>query len=259
MVSSMTSAQRKLLRGIEQVKALSAETSAFENANAYVLRTEREHRTSQEIEYVSFAVERQAPPDHWPLLAGEAIHNLRCSLEHAVYTASGGAKGTQFPIFVKEAEFQKSGRPMIARTSTAVRALIEARQPYNRTSQDPSFDPLARLQKLSNLDKHRTLAVVACAIDLAYVGHDEKGGFGRFTYVGQDDQPLHEGTKVLAYIAPLGAEGKQVNVNPGLAYQVRIEGLPLASALTAIARRAFECLVECETAQPMPVMAMYPI
>ena len=170
---NLTSAERKLMRGIEHVQTLSAEASAFENANAYVLRTEHERRPSQEVEHVCFAVERQAPPDHWPLVAGEAIHNLRSSLEHAVYMASGEAKGTQFPIFLTEPDFKKLGRPMIARTSRAVRALIEARQPYNRTPENPGLDALARLRQLSNLDKHKTLAVVACAVDLAFVSHSE--------------------------------------------------------------------------------------
>lgn len=63
----------------------------------------------------------------------------------------------------------------------------------------------------------------------------------------------------MAYIPGRDADGRQVDVNPGLAYQVRIEGLPLASTLTWVARRVFECLVECDTGQPMPLMATYPI
>jgi hypothetical protein len=191
-------------------------------------------------------------------LRGEALNNLRCSLEHALFTASGGARGIQFPIFVKEAEFEKSGRPMIARVPSAVRTLIESRQPYKAMPQNPSFDALARLQQLSNLDKHRTLAVVACAIDLAYVSHNAEGRFGSFTYTGED-RPLHEGTKVLSYVAPVTAEGEEMNVNAGFDYQVRIEGLPLASTLVWIARRVFECVTECETRQPMPILATYPI
>jgi hypothetical protein len=258
MVLAVTSAQRKLSRGIEQVNTLCAETSTFENGNAYGLRTERKERSPEEVEYVCFAVERQAPSDDWPLLAGEAIHNLRGSLDHAVYVASGGAEGTQFPITTTEANFKKRGRPMIARTPSAIQELIEARQPYKAIPDDPRVDALARLQQFSNLDKHKTLAIVACAVHLPYVSHSAEGSFGKFTYAAVD-RPLHEGTRVMTYIAPVSAGGEQVDVIPNFVYQVRIEGPPLASTLTWIARRCFECVTECETAQPMPIVAQYPI
>jgi hypothetical protein len=112
------------------VAAICREVKEFESANAYELRTEREARAPMEIEYTCFAVEKQAPPDHWPLLLGDAIHNLRASLEHAVYAASGGASGTAFPITRSESEFEKYGRPKIAKAPPAVRELIEKAQPF---------------------------------------------------------------------------------------------------------------------------------
>ena len=56
---SVTSAERKFKRGLEQVAEICREVKDFESANAYELRTERNVRAG-EIEYTCFAVEREA-------------------------------------------------------------------------------------------------------------------------------------------------------------------------------------------------------
>jgi hypothetical protein len=239
------------------VKTLRGEALAFQDSHAYVLRTEKKQRSPKEIAYNCFAIERQAPPDHWPLLAGEAIHNLRSALDHTVHAASGAASGTQFPIFTDARDFRKKGRKMISRTPPAVRALIEKAQPYNRLPAHPTLDALARLNKLSNLDKHRVLNTVACAVHFPYVGHSVQGVSIRFTDYG-NDRPLHEGTKVMSFVAPVLEPG-EMEVEPNFAYEVRIEGMPLEGALVAIAKRVFEAVTECETGQPISPVAAYPI
>jgi len=103
---TLTSAQRKLKRGIEHVKTLSKEAATFEDDKAYLFEVERKARSAQEIEYRCFAVQRKPMPSHWPLLAGEAIQNLRSSLDHLVYEKSGGNRRTQFPIFTDACEFK---------------------------------------------------------------------------------------------------------------------------------------------------------
>ena len=103
---SVTSAERKFKRGLEQVAEICREVKDFESANAYELRTERNVRAGG-IEYSCFAVEREGPHDDWSLQLGDAIHNLRASLDHAVYTANGGAAGTQFPITRSASDFHK--------------------------------------------------------------------------------------------------------------------------------------------------------
>jgi hypothetical protein len=88
-LTERTSAQRKFLRGVEQVRDLLAQADAFEQRNAYVFRAEVESRSAQHVTYRCFAVEQEAPPDEWSLLAGEAIQNLRASLDHLVWPAHG--------------------------------------------------------------------------------------------------------------------------------------------------------------------------
>jgi hypothetical protein len=86
-----SSAHRKLLHGVEHARRLLAEADAFTKADAYLFRTEVESQSPQEIRYRAVAIEQEAPPDGWPLLAGDAIQNLRSALDHAVYATSDGA------------------------------------------------------------------------------------------------------------------------------------------------------------------------
>jgi hypothetical protein len=164
-VTPRTSAQRKFLRGVGQVRQLLAEADDYEARDAYVFRTEVESRSAHEITYRSFAVEHEAPPDDWPLLAGEAIQNLRSSLDHMVYAASGERGGTQFPIFTDPAEYQQKAPGMLRGVPAPVSATIEGAQPYRSWASDPAQVALEQLRLLSNLDKHRTLATVASAVE----------------------------------------------------------------------------------------------
>ena len=169
---SESSAQRKLARGIEHVQTLQGEAAEFLDEDAYVFSVERERRSAQKIAHRCFATEIKPTPDHWPLLAGEAIQNLRSSLDHAVYALvpkrKRGASG--FPIYTDTCEFQVLGRKLIPRIPTPIAALIENAQPYRHSPQAPSRDSLEILRTLSNIDKHRTLATIACAVELEYIG-----------------------------------------------------------------------------------------
>ena len=250
-----TSAQRKFFRGVGQVRSLLDEADAFEKRDAYVFRTEVESRSAQAITYRSFAVEREAPPEEWPLLAGEAIQNIRSSLDHIVYAASGGQDRTQFPIFTDPDDFEEKAPGLLAGVPDSVRATIEKAQPYRDYPPDPAQAMLEQLRVLSNLDKHRTLATVVSAVHREGVGTQtgvkitwEKHGTGR---------PLDSGE---AHVSTFTAasETADLDVEPMFAYEVRIEGRPL-SLLKGIVHDVYPVLVECETGVPLSPFAQYPL
>jgi hypothetical protein len=210
---------------------------------------EVEPRPPDHVHYVCVAVEHSAPPDHWPLLAGDAIQNLRSALEHVAWTAAvpGHKSRTQFPIFKDAREYARKGRPMIAGLPAPVQTLIEQTQPYNAVPDGPTFDPLWQLSELSNLDKHRTLATVAGAVDTPYFGWaGATEDTFEFTHVGFN-QPLHEGAHVASVLATA-----DVDVDPNLIYRVAIEGRPLVGTLQGIVRRVFEVVALVETGQDWP-------
>ena len=157
------SAQQKLARGVEHVKTLRLETSAFVDDDGYRFRVESERRSAQEVVYRCFAVQQLPIPEHWPLLAGEAVQNLRSGLDHAVWSAwngvpenTGDGNHTQFPICTNPRDYTRRARRELAGVPEHVQARIEAAQPYNTMSPAPSRERLALLGRLSNIDKHRT-------------------------------------------------------------------------------------------------------
>jgi len=95
-------------------------------------------------------------------IIGEISHGLRSSLNNLAAALSGtpNADG-DFPIFVNESDFSARGRPKIARMSGPHQAAIECLQPYQR--REPDETPLAILNRLARIDKHRdgTFSVIA--------------------------------------------------------------------------------------------------
>ena len=96
------------------------------------------------------------------VLAGEVVHQLRSSLEHAVWQLvvhNGGSPKdglTGFPVYWDKAQYLKRGRPKIGGINTAAAAIIEGLQPFRP---DYSSDPLYLLNEMWNRDKHRLLNV----------------------------------------------------------------------------------------------------
>jgi hypothetical protein len=256
---SESSAQRKLARGIEHVETLRDEAWTFESANAYVPHIERNIRTPQEIEYQVTATENLRPPEHWPVLAGEAIQNLRSALDHAVYPLVKKNRGlSQFPIFTDPCEFQVKGRPLIAGVPSPIRTLIESRQPYKALPSKPALDSLAVLSSFSNRDKHRTLNTVVTASRLQYIGIKDGVRIEPLKPF-REGQPLYHGAHIAHFIARAEKELREVDVDPRFVYEVRIEGRSFVNTLVAIAMRVYECVTECETGQTISPLAQYPI
>lgn len=154
----MTSAQRKLKRGIEHVRTLLDEVRSYEEADAYLFSSEREVRSEAQAVYRCFATRQAAMPMHWPLLAGEAIQNLRFALDHLVYEKSGGRSSTSFPIFTARGEYEEKAPGRLKGVSEEVKDRIARFQPFRFMPEDASHHPLAQLSALSNRELSRALS-----------------------------------------------------------------------------------------------------
>ena len=219
---------------------------------------EIESRSTHNVTYRCIAVERESPPDEWPLLAGEAIHNLRASLDHIVF-ASAKRPGSRhaFPIFKGPCEFQVMGEKMLSGVPASVRAAIEKAQPYRTMPQAPAQAMLERLRVLSNLDKHRTLTTLATAVRHEGVGVPD--GVSITWQKHATNKPLGSGeTHISTFTAGSESEVSEMNLQPIFAYQVRIEGRPL-SIFVAIVREIYRVLFECENGAPLSPFAAYPL
>jgi hypothetical protein len=253
---ALSSAQRKFLRGVEQVKTLREEADAFKDDDAYVFSKEFEARTPQHRVYRCYATERQPVPDHWPLLAGEAIQNIRASLDHVVY-AHSGRDDSAFPICTGSTNFARRSAQTLKGVPASVRATIKRAQPYIATPTAPSQDLLELLRTFSNIDKHRALTTVASAVQNEWIGINE--GIKIAWSEMATNKVLTSGkTQISAFTVIAEREIRDVDVQPHFSYQVRIEGRPL-DMLVSIAKHVFPILIECETGKPLSPFAPYPI
>ncbi|MFJ4233846.1 hypothetical protein [Cellulosimicrobium cellulans] len=128
-------------------------------------------------------------------MAGESVHHVRAALDNVVTMmaehAHGGplpskaAKDVQFPIYRLPEAFddavQGKRNPLVGLSSEVV-AKIRDVQPFEHyafasgTKFPSSKHPLARLQALSNQDKHRRVTVVSRAVESASVHFAEALG-----------------------------------------------------------------------------------
>jgi hypothetical protein len=103
-------------------------------------------------------------PDRWMLIAADALQNFRAALNHLAWElAILGLRRcdetrepiwrTEFPIATEPEKFRAD---TIADLHPLHQAMIKGFQPYHRGNLAPVY-PLARLQRLTNTDKHRTL------------------------------------------------------------------------------------------------------
>lgn len=161
----------KLDRAADHIATLDQEIADFRAAHPITTFTEHEGGTT-------FLVKVRVPetPDlRWGVVLGDAIHNLRCALDHAVWelvhrNVRAGFKPAPteaqerritYPIAYKRADFYGSTavRFMTTRQVNFVRRF----QPYLRPW--PEATPFGELGWLSNTDKHRVVHATHVALE----------------------------------------------------------------------------------------------
>jgi len=101
-------------------------------------------------------------PDHWPMLVGDAVHDLRCALDHLMWQlavvhlgrqpTARQARDIQFPEVRKLADF--NGNRFLTHIRPSDIERLKPFQPYRRLKKG-ELHPLPKLIRLSNTDKHR--------------------------------------------------------------------------------------------------------
>ncbi len=134
---------------------------------------------------VPMILQNPTPPSkEWAVLVGEFVHNVRSGLDYVVYELIGHQasasvrrrfeRDIQFPIYLTEKRWDAHLRPTtycgktrkprnewMLKLTEECRAYLSGLQPYQAGEQSAvNAHPIAILQRLSNIDKHRTLNVV---------------------------------------------------------------------------------------------------
>ncbi|WP_236740954.1 hypothetical protein [Mycobacteroides abscessus] len=108
------------------------------------------------------------PPDYTQaaLRMGDFIHNLRASMDHAIWAATPAAvqeatpTSVAFPLFGNKESYEKWVERRKEWYGTALFEVLRSSQPFNAAGTN-KLHPLHILQFLSNNDKHRLLNIVA--------------------------------------------------------------------------------------------------
>lgn len=223
----------KFQRAYDQTAVFSQQIREHLQAATYFLSYEVELDSREYV--VRFWIGEQ-PRAIWAVQLGEIIHDLRSSLDHAVWQLILDNKKrprpyvTGFPVSDNEVAFlegrrgRKPGIRVIDGVSDAARALITELQPYKALADgdDPHLTTLFILNKLWNIDKHRMLNLLTLGVGatrLVVSANTEIEIVSR--YMGG---LLKDGTEIVRYrTADAAPDGGQVNVKMGISYTVLID------------------------------------
>lgn len=128
----------------------------------YIIRRYHDEATG---DYVEIFDDEIIIPMEWSVLAGEVVYQLRSSLDHLVWALverNGNipTASNMFPICIDGSRKDiASLERKVKGVSAVAEEIIRSVQPFNSTA--PSKEPLAKLNKLNNTDKHRKLNIIA--------------------------------------------------------------------------------------------------
>ncbi len=197
-----SSCRTKLARADEHLGMLYRETDGWGDRDPF--RVVRQSNADGSVH--QFSLRFQVQPDilRWALLLGDALHNMRCALDHIVYALAVRQTGQNpppndsrlmFPI-CSEPKFwnSKGTQDRIMGLNEPTRAAIERMQPYNRLKAGQWFAPLWWLAQLNDIDKHRLLHITALAAHADKVATDAAQGTFRALW---NAGPLIDGAPLL--------------------------------------------------------------
>lgn len=234
MHEPFTSSRAKIARAEQHRKVIEPEIKAFVESNPIALRSQHNLKGADDpIRFVYFVASIIRPPQHWALVAGDSIQNLRAALDHAVWElvvkekgakfAEANAPKIDFPIVDKSASFP-SGRLAQIGLSEPTITVIETAQPYSRQQDAPRRDALWYLRELSNVDKHRLLHVVSMIGEEGQIRTTPFLANGNVEFVTEG--PLSNGAEVVRFTASRPATYTKVEVEFELTISVSIEATP---------------------------------
>jgi hypothetical protein len=155
-------------RAYEHIEALRSEVETFFKGEPYVIESIFEDDGRKLINKVRLV---RRPSDKFGVMIGDAVFNLRSSLDHLVWALSDKpskasvANQVMFSIYPTRKKYREAIPRRLHGVTKVAQAEIEKFQPFRRkytlwtgqTIRRFSPHPLAVLNELSNTDKHRLI------------------------------------------------------------------------------------------------------
>lgn len=235
---SLDSARHKLARADHHLHELWDELKTFTGGEPYGVRSETNlEGTEQPIRCEYFIDKFTPPPDHWPLLVGDAVQNMRAALDHAAWALVVSERGATFanqyrrsiyfPIKIGPKKFAADF--VIQKLSSGARAVLEELQPYKRDARHPERDALWVLNELSIIDKHRALHIIVFHSREVKITAEPFLENGRPELV--EKGPLSKGAKVVTFTATRPLAAPYVKVHFQLTTEIAIQAPPGTAAV----------------------------
>jgi hypothetical protein len=156
----LSGAKLKLERAREHIVTLRSGIDAYFATSPLIIDRSDEPVTGDEIYRVRI---KNEVPLAWSAIIGDAIHNLRSSLDLLaceLVTEAGGivSDRTAFPIRESEADFRRDAPKLLAGADPTALKLVRRLRPFRGGN-----EVLYRLHRLDILDKHRAIVAVGAA------------------------------------------------------------------------------------------------
>jgi hypothetical protein len=166
-VADVSGVLAKLERADEHWVAFDELLGEFLASQPYSIYTEYDLKTGWHS--LRWNVLREPPLERLALLFGDMISNLRTTLDYLVWQlvlAGGSRPGrrTGFPVVRKEKDWEVQSKAALRGVAPEWVAEIRALQPFNWPERT-AIHPLAILDHVNNLNKHRFLPVAVVSVE----------------------------------------------------------------------------------------------
>lgn len=232
---------QKLQWAEAHIDALEEAIKAWGERGAYALVHELDPETGHHVLYAQ--IKEPIEPE-WPLLAGDAVHNLRSALDHLAFDMlrrhHGGSlsdalmESSEFPVIgtisprtgqtrtTPDNDFDSLVGRNLGTIPDALREALRDLQPYKRGPDFASHE-IWLVHDLDRVDKHRHLHLITSAANLTQM---TMGGAGHFPYFWFGGGHVKDGDKVCEWADPTGPNPQ---LNAEIAQQI-VLGQPEAGA-----------------------------
>jgi hypothetical protein len=215
----------KIDRARQHLDALDSEVRMFIESEPYEIRHEVNTETNEKV--VVFHPTRSIP---WPLpyILGDLVHNLRSSLDHAVYELTirhcgAPVRGSEFPVFDDRDKFQQYAPRKIRGLREITRTIIEQLQPYNLRKEGTRESILWWLHQLSIIDKHRTVHLCRIQASQAQIMFIRDVTFKSERGITQTIPGILADGAVLARWFPAGVADKEADTEVQIAIDIAMD------------------------------------
>jgi hypothetical protein len=254
-------AQLKLQRAQALIDEVSVIVDNWLDGDAFEIEAVTDAATGRNVERVSL---RESPPERLALVVGDAVHNMRVALDHAVFEAASRAasaplterqeRALMFPIHKTRDDFNDAVPRRLRGVPQPVCQVIEDAQPFRwlppRHANAYRATPLWQLNELDVIDKHRRLTVTAASLRFQALGVPDD--FDPQTAFFFQRGPVEHGQPLVSYVGK--ADGVEhmterdiALVEPSIDVEHEIMDL-----LASLQRTVMDVVYRMRIAQPHP-------